>query len=101
MNSHHVFWWGCRNAVLQLDDIPFTSPLGWQPSTLRDHRRKRTDPVRNLPGGLGSDQREALLQGSGPAGVLRKRTWTDREARLGEAEGKARRCLRAVKSVGG
>ena len=101
ITSQCGFEWGYRHDAFQLEDIPVTSPLGWQPNTLRYHRRKRTDPVRDLPGSPGADQREALLQDGGPAGVLRKSTWTDRDARLGEAEGKARRYRRAVKSVGG
>ena len=101
MTSQCVCEWGYRHDAFQLVDIPVTSPLGWQPNTLRYHRRKRTGPVRDLPGSPGTDQRKALLQDGRPAGVLRKRTWTDRDARLGEAEGKARRYLRSVKSVGG
>ena len=99
MTSQCVCEWGYRHDAFQLVDIPVTSPLGWQPNTLRYHRRKRTGPVRDLPGSPGTDQRKALLQDGRPAGVLRKRTWTDRDARLGEAEGKARRYLRSVKSV--
>jgi hypothetical protein len=101
MTAQCICEWGYRHDAFQLVDIPVTSPLGWQPNTLRYHRRKRTGPVRDLPGSPGTDQRKALLQDGRPAGVLRKRTWADRDARLGEAEGKARRYLRSVKSVGG